>query len=314
LLFDFCFCHRPQNVIIHGMDNTFANTVVGFIGTGVMGRSMAGHLLSAGYKLHVYNRTKEKAQPLVDRGATWHDSLTFLARQCDVTITIVGFPADVEQVYLSPNGLVASAKPGSVLIDMTTSSPDLAGRIYDAAKARGISSLDAPVSGGDTGARNAALSIMVGGDKDAFDRALPLFGVMGKNIVHQGPAGSGQHTKLANQVALAGNMIAVCEALAYAKAAGLDPQKVLQSISAGAAGSWSLSNLAPRMLAGDFAPGFYVKHFLKDLRIAAEVSRKSGIAMPGLELAESLYEKLVKLGFGEEGTQALYRLYTAPPR
>ena len=286
-----------------------SDSIIGFIGTGVMGRSMAGHLLRAGCKLHVYNRTKEKAQPLIDSGAQWHGDIASLAGQCNITITIVGFPTDVEQVYLSPGGLVASSRPGSILIDMTTSSPDLANRICEKAKLRDIATLDAPVSGGDTGARNATLSIMVGGNEDIFEKALPLFQLMGKNIVYQGPVGSGQHTKLANQVALAGNMVAICEALAYAKAVDLDPQKVLQSISSGAAGSWSLSNLAPRMLAGDFAPGFYVKHFLKDLRIAADVARKGSIAMPGLELAESLYKKLVALGFENDGTQALYRLY-----
>jgi 3-hydroxyisobutyrate dehydrogenase len=270
---------------------------------------MAGHLLRAGCKLHVYNRTKEKAQPLIDSGAQWHGDIASLARQCDVTITIVGFPTDVEQVYLSPGGLLAGSRPGSILIDMTTSSPDLANRICERAKLRDISTLDAPVSGGDKGAREATLSIMVGGDKDTFEKAMPLFQLMGKNIVYQGLAGCGQHTKLANQVAIAGNMLGVCEAMAYAKAAGLDPQKVLQSISSGAAGSWSLSNLAPRMLAGDFAPGFYVKHFLKDLRIAADVARKSSTTMPGLQLAESLYQKLVALGFENDGTQALYRLY-----
>jgi len=286
-----------------------SDAVIGFIGTGVMGRPMAGHLLAAGYKLHVFNRTKAKAQPLIDSGATWHDSPASLAPACDIIITIVGFPDDVEQVYLAPAGLVANAKAGAILIDMTTSRPDTAQKIYSEAKSRGVSALDAPVSGGDTGARNAALSIMVGGDKDAFDKALPLFQLMGKNIVYQGPAGCGQHTKLVNQVALAGNMLGVCEALAYAKGAGLDPRTVLQSISAGAAGSWSLSNLAPRMLAGDFAPGFYVKHFLKDLRIAAEAAEKMGLDAPGLELARTLYEKLSALGFENDGTQALYRLY-----
>jgi len=283
--------------------------MIGFIGTGVMGSSMAGHLLRAGYKLHVHNRTKQKAQPLLDSGAKWHDSPASLAATCDAIITIVGFPKDVEQVYLSPGGLVANAKKGTILIDMTTSRPDLAQKICDAARARGISALDAPVSGGDKGAREATLSIMVGGDKDAFERALPLFQVMGKNIVYQGPSSSGQHTKLVNQVALAGNILGVCEALAYAKAAGLDPQKVLQSISAGAAGSWSLSNLAPRMLAGDFAPGFYVKHFLKDMRIALDSAAELKLDLPGLALARQLYDRVAAKGWEDCGTQVIFRLY-----
>jgi 3-hydroxyisobutyrate dehydrogenase len=287
-----------------------ANLVIGFVGIGVMGRSMAGHILKAGYPLHIYTRTKAKAQPLLDAGAAWHDNLPSLAPRCDVIITIVGYPTDVEEVYLAPHGLVANAKPGSILIDMTTSRPDLAQKIHAAAKARGISTLDAPVSGGDKGAREATLSIMVGGDKSAFDRAMPLFQCMGKNIILQGGPGCGQHTKLTNQVALAGNMLGLCEALAYAKAAGLDQKRVLDSISAGAAGSWSLSNLAPRILAGDFAPGFYAKHFLKDLKIASEAAETMGLDAPGIRLARERYEKLVALGFGDDGTQALYRLYT----
>ncbi|HSV27348.1 MAG TPA: NAD(P)-dependent oxidoreductase, partial [Sedimentisphaerales bacterium] len=227
------------------MSITADNVRIGFIGTGVMGCSMAGHLLSAGYRLHIHNRTKPKAQSLIDAGAVWHNSPASLAPLCDVIITIVGFPQDVEQIYLAAEGLLAHAKTGAILIDMTTSRPDLAQRIYAAAKARGVSTLDAPVSGGDKGAREATLSIMVGGETCAFDMALPILRVMGRHIVHQGPAGSGQHVKLVNQVALAGNMLGICEALAYAKAAGLDPQRALQSISAGAAGSWSLANLAP---------------------------------------------------------------------
>jgi 3-hydroxyisobutyrate dehydrogenase len=283
---------------------------IGFVGIGVMGRSMAGHLQKAGYELHVYTRTKEKAKPLIDSGVVWHDGPASLAPLCEIVITMVGYPADVEEVYLGPAGLVANAKAGSILIDMTTSRPDLAQKIYSAAKARGIRTLDAPVSGGDKGAREAALSIMVGGDADAFEKALPVLKCMGRNIILQGGPGCGQHTKLTNQVALAGNMLGMCEALAYAKAAGLDQKQVLESISAGAAGSWSLSNLAPRILAGDFAPGFFAKHFLKDLRIAAEAAEAMGVDAPGIRLAKERYEKLVSLGFGDDGTQALYKLYS----
>lgn len=284
--------------------------IIGFVGIGVMGRSMAGHLQKAGHTLHVYTRTKEKALPLIDSGAKWHESAKSLAPLCDIIITMVGYPSDVEEVYLSADGLVANAKAGTILTDMTTSRPDLAQKIYAAAKARGIQSLDAPVSGGDKGAREATLSIMVGGDKDAFEKALPILQCMGKNIILQGGAGCGQHTKLTNQVALAGNMLGLCEALAYAKAAGLDQKRVLESIAAGAAGSWSMSNLAPRILSGDFAPGFYAKHFLKDLKIAAEAAEAMGVDAPGIRLAKERYEKLVAMGFGDDGTQALYRLYS----
>lgn len=282
---------------------------IGFIGTGVMGRSMAGHLLSAAHALHVHSRTRAKAAELVERGAHWADSPAALAPLCDVVFTIVGFPKDVEEVYLGTNGLLAHMKPGAVLVDMTTSRPDLAARIAKEAQAKGGHALDAPVSGGDKGAREATLSIMVGGDKEAFDRVLPLFQVMGKNIVHQGPAGSGQHCKMCNQITIAANMIGVCEALAYARKAGLNPETVLQSISSGAAGSWSLNNLAPRMLAGNFDPGFYVKHFIKDMAIAAESADQMDLDTPGLDLALSLYRRLAEQGRGDSGTQVLYRLY-----
>jgi len=283
---------------------------VGFIGTGVMGKSMAGHLLAAGNELHIYTRTKVKAQPLLDRGAVWHDTVADLAPSCDTVFTIVGYPADVEQVYLAPDGLVARAQPGALLVDMTTSSPLLARRIAEAASGRGCDALDAPVSGGDIGAAQARLSIMVGGDRAAFDRALPLLELMGKNIVYQGPAGAGQHTKMANQIAIASNMVGVCEALAYSNRAGLDPETVLRSIGGGAAASWSLNNLGPRMVAGDFAPGFFVKHFIKDMRIALDSAREMGLATPGLELALSLYERMARQGGENDGTQGLYRLYT----
>lgn len=282
---------------------------IGFIGTGVMGKSMAGHLQRAGYPLHVYTRTKSRAQALVDNGAVWHDSVADLASACDVVITIVGFPADVEEVYLGDAGIIANVKAGSSIIDMTTSRPDLAVQIYQAAKERGVASLDAPVSGGDRGAREAILTIMVGGDQDAYHDALPLFQCMGKNMVLQGPAGSGQHTKMANQIAIAAGMLGVCEAVAYARRSGLDPTRVLESIGGGAAGSWSLSNYGPRIISGDFDPGFYVKHFIKDMTIALESSKQLGLEMPGLALAREMYQKLAESGGEDFGTHALYKLY-----
>lgn len=284
-------------------------TVIGFIGTGVMGKSMAGHLLKAGYEVLIYNRTKEKAQSLINEGARWQESPAQVARKCQVIITIVGYPADVREVYLGSQGIVQNAKRGSIAIDMTTSSPKLAQRIFQEALEKGINVLDAPVSGGDVGAREAKLSIMVGGDAAIFEMVEPIMKVMGRNIVYQGTAGAGQHTKMSNQIAIAGNMIGVCEAMAYAKNAGLDPATVLKSIETGAAGSFSLSNLAPRMLAKNFAPGFYVKHFIKDLTIALESAQEMGMWTPGLELAKSLYEQLAAHGEENSGTQALFKLY-----
>lgn len=285
------------------------NTVIGFIGIGVMGKSMAGHLLQAGYALHLFTRTREKAAELIDRGAVWEDSVAALAAKCNVVFTIVGFPPDVEEVYLGEGGLLAHLAFGSYVVDMTTSRPDLAARIAEQAARRGVHALDAPVSGGDIGARQARLSIMVGGEKDAFAAILPLFEQLGKNIVYQGRAGSGQHTKMCNQIAIAAGMLGVCEALAYARKSGLDPCVVLQSIESGAAGSWSLSNLGPRMIDGNFAPGFYVKHFIKDMTIAVESAEAMGLDVPGLQLAKRLYERLAAQGGNDDGTQALFRLY-----
>ena len=282
---------------------------VGFIGIGVMGRSMAGHLLDAGYSVHVYNRTQAKAQDLVDRGAQWQSSPGKVAAVADVIITIVGFPADVESVYLGEDGVLAQARSGSLAIDMTTSCPNLASRIAQEAAAKGIEVLDAPVSGGDIGAREARLSIMVGGSVSGFERALPLFEIMGKNIVHQGPAGSGQHTKMCNQIAIASGMMAISEAMAYAKKSGLQPETVLKSIESGAAGSWSLTNLAPRVLKEDYAPGFFVKHFIKDMKIAIESAQAMGLDLPGLQLAKKLYDQLASNGCEDDGTQALFKLY-----
>ena len=275
-----------------------------------MGRSMAGHLLEAGYDLIVFTRTKAKADDLIASGARWASTVAELATASGVIITMVGYPTDVEAVYLGEEGVIANARPGTLLIDMTTSTPALAVRIDEEALASGLRSLDAPVSGGDIGARDARLTIMVGGDPDSFAEAEPLLRVMGPNVVHQGAAGAGQHTKMSNQIAIAGTMIGVCEAMAYAQSAGLDPQQVLKSIGAGSAGSWTLTNLAPRMLAGDFEPGFYVKHFIKDMRIALTSAREMKLSTPGLELVLAQYERLAEdLEGSDQGTQALFRLY-----
>lgn len=284
---------------------------IAFIGLGVMGHSMAGHLLDAGYPLVVHNRTASKGQDLVDHGARWASSPGEAARQADITISIVGYPADVEQVYLSPGGVVETARPGSLIIDMTTSTPSLAQRIAQEAEKRGVFSLDAPVSGGDVGAREAKLTIMVGGPDEAFQRALPVFRVMGPTVTLMGGHGAGQHAKMANQIAIAGTMLSVVESLAYAQRVGLDPAVVHSAISAGSAGSWSMSNYGPRILKGDFAPGFYVKHFVKDLRIALEEASARDLELPGLDLAKRLYERLAAEGGAELGTQALWTLYSA---
>lgn len=282
---------------------------LGFIGLGVMGRSMAGRLLDAGYAVHVYTRTKETSDTLVGRGAVWQDRPADVAEQAEVIFTIVGFPPDVRQVYLDDDGLLAHIKPGTTVVDMTTSDPALAIEIAERAHAKRCRSLDAPVSGGDVGAKNGKLSIMVGGDRPAFDRVKPLLEIMGTNIVYQGPAGSGQHTKMCNQIAIASVMLGVCEAIRYAEMAGLDPKAVLRSIESGAAGSWSLSNLGPRMIQGDFDPGFYVKHFIKDMGIALDAADRMGLDAKGLRLAKQQYEKLAASGGENDGTQALYKQY-----
>jgi 3-hydroxyisobutyrate dehydrogenase len=256
----------------------------------------------------VYNRTKAKAEDLISSGAVWNDTVAELSSEADVIITMVGYPKDVEETYLGEDGILAHAKEDAYVIDMTTSSPMLAKKIYEAAKQKNIHALDAPVSGGDIGAREARLAIMVGGDEAAFEAVRPIFEKMGANIIYQGSAGAGQHTKMCNQIAIASGMIGVCEAMVYAKRAGLDPENVLKSISTGAAGSWSLSNLAPRMLKGDFEPGFYIKHFIKDMSIALEAAEEMGMMTPGLKLTKSLYDELAEKGEENKGTQALYRL------
>lgn len=281
------------------------STKIGWIGTGVMGRSMCGHLLAAGYRATVFNRTRSKLDDLVAIGATVVDSPKQVAEQSDVVFTIVGFPHDVEQVILGDNGVLAGCRSGMTIVDMTTSQPSLAERIAQEAAGRGVNAIDAPVSGGDTGARNAALSIMVGGDAAAVARIDPLLQLLGKTVVHQGPAGCGQHTKMVNQTLIASGMIAVCEGLLYATKVGLDLPTVLQSVSSGAAGSWSLSNLAPRMIDGDFDPGFFVEHFIKDMKIALDEAATMNLALPGLALAHQLYQSVSAQGHAKDGTQAL---------
>ncbi|WP_042142367.1 NAD(P)-dependent oxidoreductase [Paucisalibacillus sp. EB02] len=282
---------------------------IGFIGTGVMGSSMVQNLLTAGYNVSVYTRTKSKAQPLLNQGAIWKDSISELASTVDAVITIVGYPQDVEEVYFGDNGIIENSNKGTYIIDMTTSKPSLAVEIYQRAREKGIFALDAPVSGGDIGAKSGTLAIMVGGDPEAFDAVLPVLKVMGENIILQGQAGAGQHTKLSNQIAIATNMIGVCEAIVYAKKAGLNPVRVLDSITTGAAGSFSLSKLAPRMIEGDFAPGFYVKHFIKDMTIAIESAEELGLSTPGLALSLELYKELAENGEADSGTQSLIKLF-----
>lgn len=278
---------------------------VGWIGTGVMGASMCGHLVSAGHRATVFTRTASKADALVARGAKRVDSPRAVAESSDVVFVMVGFPADVREVVLGERGALAGAVPGTLLVDMTTSEPELAREIEREAIARGVGALDAPVSGGDVGAREARLSIMVGGLREHFERAQPLFERMGRTIVHQGPAGAGQQAKLVNQVLVASGMVGICEALLFASRAGLDPETVLASVAGGAAGSWALSNLGPRILRRDFAPGFLVEHFVKDLAIAVAEARRMELDLPGLALAERLYRELLAQGHARSGTQAL---------
>ncbi len=283
-------------------------TPIGWIGTGVMGRSMVGHLLSAGFPVTLTTRTRSKAADLLDRGAQWADSPKQVAEKAEIVFAIVGYPADVRDVFLnSDSGVLAGLRPGGVLVDMTTSEPSLAIEIHDVAKSRGLHAFDAPVSGGDRGAKEGTLSIMIGGDDDVVQRVMPCFECFGQTIVHQGGAGAGQHTKMVNQTLIATGMIGVCEALVYASRAGLDLPTVLKSVSSGAAGSWSLSNLAPRMIEQDFEPGFYVEHFVKDMGIALAEAKRMKLSLPGLALAEQLYLSLMAKGGERAGTQALVR-------
>ena len=282
---------------------------IGFIGVGVMGNGMVKNLLSHGYEVNAYTRTRAKALEALEAGAEWRESVADCVRDADAIITMVGFPPDVEEVYFGEKGIMANARPGTLVIDMTTTSPRLAQRIYTEAADRGLSALDAPVSGGDTGARAGTLAIMVGGDREAFERAVPIFKAMGKSIRYMGVAGSGQHTKMANQIAIAGTLAGVCEAIAYARAAGLDVDEVISTISGGAASSWQLANNGPKSAHGDFAPGFFIKHFIKDMTLADGEARARDLPMPVLEKVLAMFRALEAQGYGDEGTQALIRAY-----
>ena len=282
---------------------------IGFIGVGVMGNGMVKNLLSHGYEVNVYTRTRAKALEALEAGAEWRESAADCVRDADAVITMVGFPPDVEEVYFGEKGVLANACPGTLVIDMTTTSPRLAQRIYTEAADRGLSALDAPVSGGDTGARAGTLAIMVGGDREAFERAVPIFEAMGKSIRYMGVAGSGQHTKMANQIAIAGTLAGVCEAIAYARAAGLDVDEVISTISGGAASSWQLANNGPKSAHGDFAPGFFIKHFIKDMTLVDGEARARDLPMPVLEKVLAMFRALEAQGYGDEGTQALIRAY-----
>ncbi len=282
------------------------NKTIGWIGTGLMGLPMAGHLQAAGYPLNVFNRTKEKAQKLLDGGAIWCDSIKNLTQNSDIVFTIIGYPKDVEEVYFGVDGIMAGLKPGQILVDMTTTKPSLAVEIAEKANAKNAFFLDAPVSGGELGAINGKLSVMMGGDEAALETILPIIDYFSANVVYQGKAGSGQHTKMCNQITIAGTMIGVCESLIYGKKAGLDLHTMLSSISKGAAGCWTLDVLAPKVADQDFAPGFMVEHFVKDMGIALEEAAKMQLSLPGLALAKQLYQSVQALGKGREGTQALY--------
>jgi len=282
---------------------------IGFIGVGVMGKSMVRNLVKNGFDVSIYTRTKSKVLDLIEEGITWCNDVKSCAKDKDVVITIVGYPKDVEEVYFREDGIIENAKEGTYLIDMTTTSPKLSIRIYDEAKKRNIFALDAPVSGGDVGAKNATLSVMVGGDRDAFEECLYVFKSLGTNIIYEGGAGSGQHTKMANQIALGGAIAGVCEAIIYSKEVGLDVEKMLDSISKGAAGSWQMSNMAPRMLKGDFDPGFFIKHYIKDMKIADDEAKDVNLELDILEDVLKMYEKLQDEGMGDLGTQALIKYY-----
>ncbi len=285
------------------------NTRIGWIGTGVMGRSMCGHILRAGYPVSVFTRTESKAKPLLDKGADWKKSPYEVAKESDIVFSIVSMPSDVEDVYLSEHGVLAGIRKGGTIVDMTTSSPNLAVRIFEEAKKKDLCALDAPVSGGDVGAKNAALAIMVGGDRDVFDRVLPLFETMGKAITYMGKAGSGQHTKMVNQIHIATTMIGVVECLLYAYKSGLDLSEAIRAIGSGAAGSWSINNYGPRIVKRDFDPGFFINHFIKDMGIALEEAKRMSLSLPGLSLAHEFYLAAKAQGLGTRGTHALYLVF-----
>jgi 3-hydroxyisobutyrate dehydrogenase len=289
--------------------NPTTQPAIGWIGAGIMGSSMVGHLLRAGHPVVVHSRTRARCEPLLAAGATWADSPREAAANADIVCTNVGMPAELDEVMFGSAGAISAARRGQIFIDFGTSKPSASRRIAAAAAEKGAEALDAPVSGGDIGARNATLSIMVGGNADAFARAEPIFSRLGKTIVHQGGAGAGQRTKIVNQVLVAANTLGMCEAVHLAITAGLDPQKVLASVGGGAAASWSISVLAPRVLNGDFEPGFLVEHLVKDLRIAREEAGELGLSLPLVELCLARYEALLAAGFGRKGTQGVYLLY-----
>jgi 3-hydroxyisobutyrate dehydrogenase len=282
---------------------------IGFIGIGVMGKSMVRNLRKAGYTVSIYNRTRQKAQELIDEGAEWCESPAVLARGKDAVITMVGYPKDVEEVYFGKDGIFAGADKGTYLIDMTTTSPQLSVRIYEQGKAQGLHVLDAPVSGGDIGAQKGTLAIMVGAEKEDFDACCELLGAMGSSVIHEGKPGSGQHVKMANQIAIAGTVTGVCEAVAYTQAMGVDTEKMLETIAGGAAGSWQLTNLGPKMAAGDYEPGFYIKHFIKDMKIAGEEAEGKELMLPVLRKVCEMFEQLEAEGKGNNGTQGIMELY-----
>ncbi|MFQ5935717.1 MAG: NAD(P)-dependent oxidoreductase [Acidiferrobacterales bacterium] len=286
-----------------------SQTPLGFIGLGIMGRYMAGHLLDDGFEMHLYNRTKQKADELLKKGANWQDSAGAVAQCAHVIFTMVGTPSDVHEVYLGPGGLIEKARPGSYLVDMTTSQPGLATRIYEAAKAKDLHALDAPVSGGEKGAREAVLTVMVGGDSADFEAVAPLLKLIGNNVVHQGASGNGQHTKMCNQIVNANTIMGVAEGLAYAQAVGLDMDSVLRSITTGSASSFHLSNTGPKMIAGDFDPGFAIHHMIKDLEIALKEANDLGLGLAGARCVLDRYRKLMAGGLGGDGIQAIYKLY-----
>ena len=285
---------------------------IGWIGTGIMGRSMAMHLLKGGYALNVFNRTESKAADLVQNGAVWHSSSHEIAKHSDIVFLMLGYPHEVREtvneILSVESGDVSPLLLCRIIVDMTTSSPGQAIEIEALCRKRNITTLDAPVSGGDVGAKNATLSIMIGGDEKTANDLMPIWNLLGKTVIYHGTAGSGQHAKMVNQTLIAGNMLGLCEALVYAHHAGLDMDRVLQSVSTGAAGSWSLAHLAPRILKQDFAPGFMIEHFLKDLRIVLEEAKRMNLTLRGVALAAELYALAVEQGYAQDGTQGLYRL------
>ena len=282
---------------------------IGFIGTGVMGASIVKHLLAADYSVTVYNRTKSKADELISLGAKWADTPAEVTEKNELVFTIVGYPQDVEETYFGENGIFKTATENHILVDMTTSTPTLAQKLYEEGNKRGIKVLDAPVSGGDLGAKNGTLTVMVGGDESTYEKVKPFFDLFSAKVKLQGKAGSGQHTKMANQIMIAGTMTGMAELLVYANAANLDLEKVLDTVGGGSAQNWSLANYAPRILKEDYTAGFFVKHFIKDLKIALDEAEKMSLDLPATRQAKELYEDLAQNGFENDGTQAIIKLW-----